>query len=446
MHKSIRLLFITMVLTCICVTTAFASNYDSTAKELQTMGLFNGSNAGFDLDRAPTRSEAAVMLVRLLGKESEAKTQFSSGNISESFTDVADWAAPYVAWLQSKGLANGVSDSLFGANDSCSAQMFCTFVMRSLGYSDSASGDFTYDNALEYAEKLGVFNTSYLKSDTFLRDHAVAVAYQALATELKGTSTTLLSKLVADGAVSEASAKATIDKITAYLAYCKIQSASASIKAMDATVAGTIKLSSVDIANLNMTINMNSAVKVIMKSSDIQMEEIISTATGVTTQNFSMWIKDGYIYIDTGTNKVKQALDSTMLSTILAQQTKNTAAPSVPLYLLNGISSSKTNGGIQYNLDISNIFNAIDFSQLGLDTSVISKMEMKNCSEQMLFKDDGTLSSVKMNCTLDMTMNESGTAAAISCDYDLTTTIKATGDAVTIAFPDFSAYTEQSDT
>ena len=43
------------------------------AGELKTLGLFRGvSDTDFDLDRAPTRVEAVVMLVRLLGAETAA--------------------------------------------------------------------------------------------------------------------------------------------------------------------------------------------------------------------------------------------------------------------------------------------------------------------------------------------------------------------------------------
>lgn len=445
MKKTFQMLVIVMALACVFALGAFASSYDSSAQELKTMGLFNGTDSGFDLDSAPTRVQASVMLVRLLGKESEANSQFSSGAISEQpFTDVPDWAAPDISWLKSQSLVFGVSEDLFGADDLCNAQMFCTLVLRSLGYSDGANGDFTYSNALDYAESLGVYNSTYLGGDTFLRDQAVAISYQALATNMKGSTTTLLDKLISDGAVSKENAQATLDKIAAYLSYCKVQSASAGIKAMDMTIAGTVKLSSADSASMNTTIDMNAAAKVIMNNDDFQVEENITSGTGTNAQNVKMWMKDGYLYMDTGTSKVKQALNSAMLDEMLAQETKSAGAPSVPLYLLNGITSSKTSGGTTYSLDLSNIFNAIDLSQFGLNSSTIPKMAMKNGSEQVTFKDDGKISSIKINCTLDMTINSNGTSAALSCDYDLTTTINATGSAVTITFPDFSGYTEQA--
>ena len=58
---------------------AASDEAQTAADALHTLGLFNGtgSNADgtpiYDLDRTPTRHEAVTMLVRLLGKESDAK-------------------------------------------------------------------------------------------------------------------------------------------------------------------------------------------------------------------------------------------------------------------------------------------------------------------------------------------------------------------------------------
>ena len=58
----------------------------------------------FSLGRALTRNEAVTMLVRLLGQEDEAL----SGNYAMPFTDVADWAKPYVAYAYSTGRGDDI--------------------------------------------------------------------------------------------------------------------------------------------------------------------------------------------------------------------------------------------------------------------------------------------------------------------------------------------------
>ena len=81
------------------------------ADDLKTLGLFKGvSDTEYDLERAPSRIEALVMLIRLLGKESEAteKKQYCP------FADVPEWANNYVGWAWRQGLTAGRSKVEFG--------------------------------------------------------------------------------------------------------------------------------------------------------------------------------------------------------------------------------------------------------------------------------------------------------------------------------------------
>ena len=71
---------------------AGAANFTHCADALKNMGLLVGTQNGYELDRTPTRAEAAIMLVRLLGEEDAAMV----GNYDVPFTDVPDWAAPYI--------------------------------------------------------------------------------------------------------------------------------------------------------------------------------------------------------------------------------------------------------------------------------------------------------------------------------------------------------------
>ena len=73
MKRILTILAATLLLTAAMAGTASASSHDSVAEELSAIGVFRGTAGGFELDRAPTRSEAAIMLVRLYGAEDEAK-------------------------------------------------------------------------------------------------------------------------------------------------------------------------------------------------------------------------------------------------------------------------------------------------------------------------------------------------------------------------------------
>ena len=92
------------------------------------MGLFQGTEDGFELDRAPTRGEAATMLVRLLGKEAEAKEL----TYEAPFTDLDDWQKPYVQYLYDNKLTNGATETTFEPEEACSARSVTAMRQRAI--------------------------------------------------------------------------------------------------------------------------------------------------------------------------------------------------------------------------------------------------------------------------------------------------------------------------
>lgn len=71
--KKMRIALASMLVAAGITATAGAANFTNCADRLKDVGLFQGTNQGYQLDKAPTRAEASAMLVRLLGKEEEAK-------------------------------------------------------------------------------------------------------------------------------------------------------------------------------------------------------------------------------------------------------------------------------------------------------------------------------------------------------------------------------------
>lgn len=165
----------------------------SIAADLKELNLFKGvSDADFDLDRAPTRVEALVMLVRLLGKEDVAL----NGSFSHPFTDVPAWADKHVAYAYSTGLTKGVSATKFGSGSATSA-MYFTFVLRALGYTDGSGKDFTWDNPFDLALEAQIQPVS-VDTKNFMRADVVMVSYAALSATMNGSSLTLADKLVSE--------------------------------------------------------------------------------------------------------------------------------------------------------------------------------------------------------------------------------------------------------
>lgn len=176
------------------------------AYALKSLGIFQGDADGFGLDSRPTRLEGFVVLVRLLGEESAAKT----GSYSHPFTDVPAWGRGYVGYGYRNGLTRGVGGARFGAAQSLTAVDYCTWLLRALGYSES-KGDFTLQSAVSRAQALGLANGTQAARWTggvFTRGDLVELSYVALTACGKGETCTLAQKLTGSGIFSEESARA----------------------------------------------------------------------------------------------------------------------------------------------------------------------------------------------------------------------------------------------
>jgi len=175
----------------------------TTANDLYALGLFRGvgdnkdGTPNFALDRVPTRHEAITMLVRLLGKEDEAQ----SGTWTTPFTDVADWAKPYVGYAYTAGLTTGTSDTTFGGFETVTASQYITFVLRALGY--SSGGDFQWDKAWELSDELGFTNGEYSSAvRDFTRGDVAEISFNALTATQKDSGKMLYEDLIESGAIA----------------------------------------------------------------------------------------------------------------------------------------------------------------------------------------------------------------------------------------------------
>ena len=164
-----------------------ATDYPAMAGALRALGLFRGSDtgygSGFDLGKEPTRMEALIMLIRLLGEEDAALRCTAS----HPFTDVPGWANAYAAYAYSMGYSNGMSAATFGTTTAASAEMYTEFLLRALRYSSTAQIDIT--DAPERAYFAGVLTAgevSALRTGTFLRADVVYLSYYALETNQSG--------------------------------------------------------------------------------------------------------------------------------------------------------------------------------------------------------------------------------------------------------------------
>lgn len=198
MKKRFALILAVLMACNMLVVPSFAASAEAedAANALYELGLFQGTGKNadgtpiFDLDRTPTRAEAITMLVRLLGKETEVK----QNTYNTPFTDVADWAKPYVGYAYENGLTTGTGANTFGGGDTVTASQYITFVLRALGYDSGA--DFQWDKAWELSDKLGFTTGQYNASSAFTRGDVAIISYNALSAKLKGTEVALKDRIL----------------------------------------------------------------------------------------------------------------------------------------------------------------------------------------------------------------------------------------------------------
>lgn len=207
MYKKLIIIFISCVLIFSLSLQAIAASSESleSANKLNILSLFDGTGTDssgapiYELDKAPTRAEALVMLIRLMGKEDEAL----NNTWRHPFTDVPSWVEHYVGYAYQNSITSGTSASTFGSNDIASSNQYLTFVLCALGY--SSTNDFQWDKAYYLANAIGLTHGEYNSTTTFLRADVASISFDALSIHGKNQTTPLISRLCDDGAVTKES-------------------------------------------------------------------------------------------------------------------------------------------------------------------------------------------------------------------------------------------------
>lgn len=212
MKRGISMVLSLMMLVALMVVPTKAVNQSEETKAaemLYDLGLFRGTGTNpdgtpiFSLERVPTRNQAIIMLVRLLGKEQEAL----AGTWDLPFTDVpkTSSAYPYIGYAYANGLTSGTSATTYSGGDPVRSYHYLTFVLRALGY--TSGEDFRVSRAWELTDQLGLTNGQYHADNAtaFLRGDIASISVAALATQQKESTKTLAEKLVEDQVLTEES-------------------------------------------------------------------------------------------------------------------------------------------------------------------------------------------------------------------------------------------------
>ena len=186
-------------------------DYNAMASALKTMHLFRGSftgfGLGFDLEMAPTRIQALIMFLRVLGEE-DAALAYTGPALP--FTDIQPGSnsAKYVGYAYAKGYTNGYTATLWRPNQTVSLNQYTEFLLRALGYSSVTNTDLS--DTLDRAVSAGLINSkesAALAKVSFLRAELVYLSFRSLDATVSGTMDTLSDTLIAKGVFTSAEAR-----------------------------------------------------------------------------------------------------------------------------------------------------------------------------------------------------------------------------------------------
>ena len=146
---------------------------------LQAVGAMVGDEAGnFDPDANVNRAQIATIMSRLLDLKVE---DFNAADIP--FTDVPEWAVPFVAACYADGITSGVSATAYGSNNSVTAAQAALMMMKALGYFQYQDdfGDDWQLATIKQASEIGLFSGITVdRTSALTRNDVAQMALNAL--------------------------------------------------------------------------------------------------------------------------------------------------------------------------------------------------------------------------------------------------------------------------
>ena len=149
------------------------SNKNQEAIEvLQAVGVMSGvdNKGNFNPDGSVTRNQMAVIMAHLL------KLDYDYYRGTNPFTDVPEWAAPYVAACAAEGVIAGIGNNQFGGEMKVTAAQASLMIMKALGYFQNAE-DFGSDwqvATISQASKISLFDQINATAESALTRGQVA--------------------------------------------------------------------------------------------------------------------------------------------------------------------------------------------------------------------------------------------------------------------------------
>ena len=177
-------------------------DYNAMASALKGLHLFRGSTTGygqgFDLELAPTRLQAIIMFIRVLGEEEQALAW--TGTTPFQDVPTGSQGEKYIGYAYQQGYTNGYTATEFRPAGAVNARQYTEFILRAMGYSSPANTNLS--DTLQRAQNAGVLTAgeaAMLENPPFLRADLVYISYYALDSLLPDGFRTLADQLIGQG-------------------------------------------------------------------------------------------------------------------------------------------------------------------------------------------------------------------------------------------------------
>lgn len=199
------------------------------AKACVDLGMLKGPTGTVDVaytETEPTRLQVAIIFLRLKGLEAEALGFSGASNFIDANEVNWDGGRAVMAYLKAHPELGWIGNNgYFNPNSLMSMQAYYKVLLESLGYtqaSNGISGDFTWDNTLQFAATKSLKRVASVTRFT-VNDMAIATI-EALKAKMKGSTKTLAEDLVEKGKLDRAAAEASgVIAVPAVFAVAKVE-------------------------------------------------------------------------------------------------------------------------------------------------------------------------------------------------------------------------------
>lgn len=190
---------------------AAATTQQDQAEVLNAIKILKGNENGYNLSGKLRRSEAAALIVRMMGEESKVMAN-KSAYIVTSFDDVksTDWFAPYVGYCYKNGIILGLPDGTFKPNDYISEKSFAQLVLGVMGYKSGT--DFSWDTVKRFMFDIElvtdvIYTVSTDDNMNYTRGDSVTLLYRSLTKSRKNSEKTVCDFLIDKKVINQPTAK-----------------------------------------------------------------------------------------------------------------------------------------------------------------------------------------------------------------------------------------------